>query len=186
MSIVGGGQTNGAELFAIAQLLADPAKLKAEHDRLNSLREQAEAIFKLVGPAQDILKLREEVIADRAKAAKEFARAQEEAREVMVAARRSASDIARAAERDAAETRDKIGALLDEAKLRRDEVAKQLQALSLKGAAVEKTQALLDRAVKDAEVAIAAARAEAEALKAERARLSEVVAKLADELRVHR
>jgi hypothetical protein len=54
-----GGQLS--DFLAIASVLADPAKVAEEYKKLETARMQAEEVIKLVGPAQEIMSMREQV-----------------------------------------------------------------------------------------------------------------------------
>lgn len=102
MSIVGpdhGGDGVAVALTpAVLKLLSDPAAYQAKLDELDRVKKETAAIVAMVGPAQEIMALRDKANADTAAARLALEQAKMDAERTVSEARNSASQLMAAAE----------------------------------------------------------------------------------------
>jgi len=101
--------TGGGETLDTLKLLADPAALSARIQAFEDARTKAEAVIALVGPAEEIISMREETVrlqeaarADRATASNVYQQAQAWADKTIADATRTAEVLKSNAEADRA------------------------------------------------------------------------------------
>lgn len=118
-----GGQQKQPAFIDVVSLLADPDRLKAEYEKLENARAQAEAIVSLVAPASDITRLREEAAADRALAAQLVSDAKSQAASIKTSAEESAKSITTSAAISADANRKLAADMVAEASARQEYVS---------------------------------------------------------------
>lgn len=144
MSIVRESSNNFLDMVAF---LADPEKVKAEYQRIESARADAQKLVDLVGPAQEVIKLRDEAM-----------RMNDEARTSLASAKSDAS-------RTTSDAKSKAEAILAQARQKADEMTAQAanalneaqnkdlavaNALASAKALEARAQSVIDAAIKEA------------------------------------
>lgn len=179
MSIV---SSRDADFLSIAKLLADQPRLEAEYKRLQEARAQAEEVLKMVGPAKDVLRLREEARANSMHAAALAKQAEMDARVEVSKARMSAQTIVAAAEAEARELLTKAKADADAAKKALQDAQDAKQKAELEARAATARRELLDQEIASATSEKEKSEAAWDAAQVERGRLSRLADKFKREL----
>lgn len=127
MSIVGGQdkptENTSNDFFSIATLLGNPAKLKAEYDKLENAKREAERVVALVGPAREVMALREQAKVDANRAAAALAQANDNAQMTMRSTQERAAQLTAHAEQNARSVMESAHRALESAQSKLREVS---------------------------------------------------------------
>jgi chromosome segregation ATPase len=142
------GSSNGAsQLLDLLSLVANPkvyeAKIKSLQDATELNRKYVEA----VGPANEILDLRDKAKADRAAAASELEAAKASAGEAAANAKKAASDVTKNANTAAAAKKEEAERLVAAAQVQRAELESRSQSLAKAQTELDKQQEKLAAAL---------------------------------------
>lgn len=176
--------------LSVASLLSNASALEAEYKKLSDAQAKAQAVIDLVGPAQDILRMRESIDAEQTAATQALVDAKQEAAELVKEARARAVAIVSGAEKAAAALNAEAEQSVVDAKALFAKAQLKVQEAEARNRAV--TDAMTAASMRERVAADAKTRAEAAQmdLLAERARLQDVAAQIAsmvdEALNVHR
>jgi len=186
MSLSGPDQGTGGDSFgAMVALLADPNRLQAKYADLAQRQKAAEDAVALVGPAQDVLRLRDEAQADREAAAALLADANTRATGMVERAAANAAEQERRAEETAQAVLDHAGAAKAEADASIAQLAESRSALATERQALDKLSSDLEAQRQAQEAHLHDLAAREEALAAKVAKLDEVRQTVAAQLAEH-
>lgn len=153
---IDGSSENGAEqLFNLLSVVSNPAEVKKRIDALNKAQADAQAVIDLVGPAQQVLSLREKAAKDADDAKKALSAANEKAEALIADANTQAAITIEGANASAQ-------AVLADAKAKGDAAAGVIDAANEQLKAAQKVQDAADKAM----AKVAAAKSEAAAAQA--------------------
>ena len=161
-----GGSADSSQLLDLLTVVANPGVYKAKIDALDKATEENKKYIALVGPANEILAMREKIAKDAADSQVALEKAQQDAAAVISDAKVEAKDITKKAQDKAAALNAKAQAAADEAtaklaqaeqvladaQKKQDSADKQANEQASKVQALEKAKAELDTA--NAEVAV--------------------------------
>lgn len=160
-----------AKTFKMLSLLADPTAYADKMAALQQATDEYNKVLALVGPATEILTLREQVDADRAAAAKELAEAKQDAAKTKQEAKAAAKDVVDTAKAKAAQMTTAAQKLEADAAEQVAAVAKREQALNQAADELAARVAAFDVRASELDRAAATLAEQKKALAAERDRL---------------
>lgn len=178
-----GNNAGASQLLDLLSLVANPQVYEAKVKALQELTDKNQKYVEAVGPASEILKLREEAGVDREEAAKTLAAAKAESAKIVAQAKETAAKLTKSATASAAEKKAAAQKLLDDAQAEAAEVESSRKGLAKAQADVEKQKVQLATALKQAKsakAALAKSKSEVETLRSELRKKLDAFAKAAD------
>jgi len=147
MSIVGGLNEGVASFPQMLALLSDPEALAKRFEALDKREKEVSTLISLVGPASEVLQIREQLKADQQKLLDDRKALEEEGRAILARAQVEAEARIQAAKKTVSELLDQAREQLTSAQSDRNQAATELTRASDSRQAAEAQQQKLDLAI---------------------------------------
>lgn len=178
-----GGNAGASQLLDLLSLVANPQVYEAKIKSLQEATELNRKYVEAVGPANEVLDLRDKAKADRATAASELNAARDAAREAVSDAKKVASDLTKAANDAAVAKKAEAERLVVSAQLQLAEIESRTQALAKSKAELVAQQEKLSAVMAEVEAtrnSLLVDKTEVAQLRAELRKKLDAIAKAAD------